>query len=64
MCRSYGDDEARAKEMQAYTLAQVQQGMPAVLEEGFEGYLAQKYGVGRITRQATNAVANRTACEG
>jgi hypothetical protein len=56
-CSSYGDDEDRAREMQAHVLAQVQQGMPAILDEGFETYVAQKYGSGRKAKTEPKSVA-------
>jgi len=59
MCNSYGDDEAHAMKMQAYALAQIKQDMPAILDEGFEKYVTQKYGGGRKSRPAPNAVADR-----
>jgi hypothetical protein len=52
------DDEAHAKKMQAYTLAEIAQGLPAILDEGFENYLAQKYGEGRKTNPGPTAVAD------
>jgi hypothetical protein len=61
MCNSYGDDVARAKQAQAYALAQIKQGMPAILEEGFGDYLARKYGVSPKTSPAPEAAADRAA---
>jgi hypothetical protein len=58
MCNSYGDDEARANKMQAYALAQTKQDMPAVLDQGFETYVAQKYGGARKSKAAPTAGAD------
>lgn len=52
------DDEAHAEKMQAYTLAETDQGLPAILDHGFEHYLAQKYGGGRKTKPAPTDVAD------
>ena len=54
-CMSYAD-EAQARKMQAYTLAETAQDLPAILDHGFETYLAQKYG-GPKTKPAPIAVA-------
>jgi hypothetical protein len=61
MCNSYGDDEARANKMQAYALAQTKQDMPAILDQGFETYVAQKYGGSRKPKPAAAAVADGAA---
>jgi hypothetical protein len=58
MCNSYGEDEARAAKMQAYALAQTKQDMPAILDQGFETYVAQKYGGGRKSKPAPATVAD------
>jgi hypothetical protein len=58
MCISYGDNEARAREMAAYALADIKQDMHAILEEGFVAYVAQKYGSGRKSRPTPKAVAD------
>lgn len=55
------DDEDHAKKMQAYTLAETAQDLPAILDNGFENYLAQKYGGGRKTKPAPTPVADGAA---
>lgn len=56
-CLSY-DDEGHAKKMQAYTLAETAQGLPTILDNGFENYLAQKYGDGRKAKPSSTVIAD------
>ena len=61
MCNSYGDNEAHARKMADYVLADVKQGMHVILEDGFVAYITQKYGGGRKAKPAPKAVAENSA---
>lgn len=57
MCTTY-DDEAEARKWQAYVLAQVKQSRSAILDDGFESFLTQKYGGARKTGPARAEVTD------